>query len=238
MPSPTDTTRPRGRGPTSRTRAERVANAVSYALNPLVLPPVAFALLDAHFGGTALEVGRTFAISFVFFCLVPLGYAISMVRSGKTATLEVREREQRWALFLVGIGSYLVGATALWATVEGPAVPVIVTFAALYPVNTAVLLLVNTRWKISVHMSSLAGFVGVLLFTALTVWRDLPPGLEVALTVATVGPLLALVPLLMWARVKVEAHTVGQVWAGAAYGLVVLPAQLWWVVYEWLDLVG
>lgn len=229
---------PTGNLEDATSRATRLANAVSYALNPLVLPPVAFSLLDAHFGGTALEVGRTFGISLVFFCLIPLGYAVWMVRSGRTATLEVREREKRWALFLVGIGSYVAGATALWATVDGPAVPIVVTFAALYPINTAVLLLINTRWKISVHMSSLAGFVGVLLFTALTVWRELPPDLEVALTAATAGPLLALVPVLMWARVRVGAHTVGQVWAGAVYGLVVLPAELWWVVYRWLDLAG
>lgn len=221
-----------------QSRGYRLANAISYALNPLVLPPVAFALLDAHFGATAGQIATTFGISLVFFCLIPLGYAIRMVRSGRAASLEVHEREKRLALFLVGIGAYIVGALLLWQIVDGPALPIIVTFAALYPINTAVLLAINTQWKISVHMTSLSGFVGVLLFTALTVWRDLPAEVEAALTIATVGPLLALVPLLMWARVRVGAHTAGQVWAGAAFGLIVLPAELWWVVYRWLDLVG
>lgn len=221
-----------------RQRGYRFANAISYALNPLSLPPIAFALLDAHFGAPAGQIAATFGISLAFFCLIPLGYTIWMVRAGRAESLEVRQRERRLALFLVGIGSYVVGTVLLWQTVQGPALPIIVTFASLYPINTAVLLAINTKWKISVHMTSLSGFVGVLLFTALTVWRDLPADVEAALTIATVGPLLALVPLLMWARVRVGAHTPAQVWAGAAFGLVVLPAELWWVVYRWLDLVG
>jgi uncharacterized membrane protein YjdF len=219
-------------------RGYRVANAISYLLNPLVFPPIAFALIDAHFGAGPGGVVWTFGVSVVFFCLVPLFYVLGMVRMGRAESLEVRDRASRLGPFLVGIASYLVGALLLWRTVEGPALPVIVAFASLFPINTAVLLLINTRWKISIHMTSLAGFVGVLLFTALTVWRDLPADVEAALTLATVGPLVLLVPLLMWARVRVEAHTPGQVLAGAVFGLVVPQVQLWWIVYHWLDLVG
>ena len=215
-----------------------MANAVSYFLNPLVFPPVAFALIDAHFGAGLAEVAWTFGVSLVFFCLVPLLYVVGMIRAGRTESLEVREQHARLGPLLVGMGSYAVGALLLWRTVEGPALPVIAAFAALFPLNTALILLINTRWKISLHMTSLAGFVGVLLFTALTVWRDLPDGVETALELATVGPLLLAIPLLMWARVRVGAHTVGQVFAGAAFGLVVPQVQLWWIVYRWLDLVS
>lgn len=216
----------------------RLANAVSYFLNPLVLPPVAFTLLVAHFRAPAAEVLWTFGVSVVFFCLVPLFYVVGMVRAGRAESLEVRERGSRLGPLLVGMASYAVGAVLLGLTVEGPALPLIVAFAALFPLNTAVILLINTRWKISLHMTSLAGFVGVLLFAALTVWRDLPAGAEAALTLATVGPLVLLVPLLMWARVRVGAHSPGQVWAGALFGLVVPQVELWWIVYRWLELVG
>lgn len=219
-------------------RGYRLANAISYILNPLIFPPIAFALIEAHFGAGPAAIAWTFGVSVVFFCLVPLFYVLGMVRRGRAESLEVRQQERRWSAFLVSLASYAIGALLLWKTVEGPALPLIASFAALFPINTAVLLLINLRWKISIHMTSLAGFVGVLLFTAATVWRDLPAGVEAALTLATVGPLVLLVPLLMWARVRVEAHTVGQVWAGAAFGLVVPQVQLWWIVYRWLDLVG
>lgn len=221
-----------------RDRGYRVANAISYLLNPLVFPPIAFTLIDAHFGAGLPEVAWTFGVSIIFFCLVPLFYVLGMVRRGRAESLEVRQQERRLSAFLVSLVSYAVGALLLWQTVEGAALPLIVAFASLFPINTAVLLLINLRWKISIHMTSLAGFVGVLLFTALTVWRDLPVDVEAALTLATVGPLVLLVPLLMWARVRVEAHTAGQVLAGAAFGLIVPQAELWWIVYRWLDLVG
>lgn len=216
----------------------RLANAVSYILNPLALPPIAFTLIDAHFGASLPQLAWTLGVSAVFFCFVPLFYVIGMVRKGRAESLEVRTRENRPMPLLVGIASYAIGALLLWRTVEGPALPLIVAFAALFPLNTAVLLLINTRWKISIHMTSLAGFVGVLLFTALTVWRELPADVETALTLATVGPLVLLVSLLMWARVRVGAHTPGQVLAGAAFGLLVPQIELWWIVYEWLELVG
>ncbi len=219
-------------------RGYRLANAISYLLNPLIFPPIAFALIDAHFGAGRAEIAWTFGVSGVFFCLVPLFYVLGMVRAGRAESLEVRSQERRLSAFLVSLASYVVGALLLWRTVEGPALPLIVAFAALFPINTALLLLINLRWKISIHMTSLAGFVGVLLFTSLTAWRDLPAGVETALTLVTVGPLVLLVPLLMWARVRVEAHTVGQVWAGAAFGLIVPQLQLWWIVTRWLGLAG
>jgi len=220
-----------------RDHGYRLANAVSYVLNPLSLPPISFALIQAHFGADAGAIAWTFGVSLVFFCVVPLLYVAGMVRAGRIANYDIPDREQRFGLFLVSVASYIVGTLLLWRTLVGPALPLVVAFAAVYPINTTVLLLITRHWKISIHMTGLAGFVGVLLFTALTVWRDLPADVETALTLATVGPLVILLPLLMWARVRVGAHTPAQVVAGTLFGLIVPQVQLWWIVYVWLDLV-
>ncbi len=221
-----------------RTRGYRLASVVSYVLNPLIFPPVAFALIDWHFGASAGQTAWTLAVSLVFFCIVPLVYVMGLVRAGRVESLEVRDRASRLLPFLVCIGSYAVGALILSRTIESAAFPLVVSFAALYPLNTAGLLLINLRWKISIHMTSLAGFVGVLLFAALTVWRDLPAGPEAVLTLASVVPTVALLPLLMWARVRVGAHTVAQVVAGAVYGMAVPLVELYLIVYVWLGLAG
>ena len=220
-----------------RQRGYRVANALSYFLNPLVLPPVGFGLVQWHLGGGGLEVAWTVGVSLLFFCLVPLFYVLGMVRRGRAESLEVRDRTARLRPFLVGIASYLIGIAVLALTVQ-TALPLIVSIAALFPLNTLLILLINMRWKISVHMTTLAGFVSILLFVALTAWRDLPPDAEVALTVASVAPLLLLLPLLMWARVRVSAHTTAQVVAGAAFGLFVPLIELYVLVYHVLDLGG
>ena len=223
----------------ARTRPDyghHAANFLSYFLNPLVLPPVGFGLILWHFGAPGTEIAWVVGIALVFFCLIPLAYVIRMIRRGEAETLEIRRRESRLKPFLVGITSYAVGIVVM-ATTGTTAVPFLVALALLYPINTALIVLINTRWKISVHMTSLAGFVSILLFVSMTVWRDLPAATELALTVVSVAPLLILLPILMWARVRVGAHTPGQVVAGTLFGLVVPVVELS-VIARALGLVG
>jgi hypothetical protein len=223
----------------ARTRPDyghHAANFLSYFLNPLVLPPVGFGLILWHFGAPGAEIALVVGVALVFFCLIPLAYVIRMIRRGEAETLEIRRRESRLKPFLVGITSYAVGMIVM-ALAGTTAVAFLVALALLYPINTALIVLINMRWKISVHMTSLAGFVSILLFVTLTVWRDLPPATELALTAVTVTPLLVLLPLLMWARVRVGAHTPGQVVAGALFGLI-LPVVELSVIVRVLGLVG
>ena len=218
-----------------RARGYRVANALSYVLNPLILPPVAFALAQWQLGAGLLERVWTFAVSFVFFAAIPVLYVLGMVRRGETESLEVRGREQRTGPYVVGVFSCAVGLLVLALTVK-TGLRFIVALACTFPLNLAGMALINLRWKISIHMASLAGFCGILLFVALTAWRGLPPEHEAALTLASVIPLLFLLPLLMWARVRVGAHTPAQVFGGAVYGLLVPLVELYVIVYYVLDL--
>ncbi len=204
-----------------RPRAFRAARVVSYLLNPLVFPPIGLALVHAHAGpsaaGAVLGGLATLGLGAVFYCLVPLAYIVRLVRSGQAESLEVRDRFVRLRPLAVSIASYAVGAVALAATVDGPARPLILTFAVFFPLNTIGLLAITRRWKISLHLSSLAGFVAVQGYA---VWT-LPAAGVLTLSTASVALLLPLVPLLMWARVRSGAHTPAQVVAGAAYGALV-----------------
>ncbi len=217
------------------TRAERAANALSYLLNPLAFPPVAFTLASWHFGAPGAEIAWVFALSLAFFCAIPLLALLWMVREGRAETVEIRDRTRRRFPLLVAVGSYVVGIVLLGLTTS-TATAVIVSLALIYPVNTLVLIAITHWWKISIHMAGLAAFVSGLLFVSLVAWRDLPADWEAALTLATTAPLMLLLPVLMWARVKIRAHTVGQVVAGAAFGLFVPLAELYVLVFKILDL--
>ncbi|MEM1055439.1 MAG: hypothetical protein AAGI52_07920 [Bacteroidota bacterium] len=219
----------------TRPRAERLADALSYFLNPLAFPPIAFALVSWHFGAPGGEVAWVFGVSVATFTVVPLLALLWMVRDGRVATLEVRDRSRRTLPMLVCVGSYAAGIALLGATAT-TAVPVLVSFAAIYPVNTLVLIAITRVWKISIHMAGLAAFVSGLLFVALVAWENLPADWEAALTVATTAPLVLLLPVLMWARVRAKAHTVAQVVAGAAFGLFVPLVELYWLTFHVLDL--
>jgi membrane-associated phospholipid phosphatase len=198
----------------------RIANTLSYVINPLVLPPIGFGLILWHFDAPAAEVAWVVGVALVFFCLVPLGHLLHTVRRGGAASIELRQRETRTGPFVVGIASYFIGVAVLAFTGQ-TALPLLIALALLFPLNTAVILLINLRFKISLHMTGLAGFVSILLFAALLVSDALPPREGDLLRVATVAPLLLLLPLLMWARVRVGAHSPAEVTAGAVFGLVV-----------------
>jgi hypothetical protein len=203
------------------TRAFRAASIVSYVLNPLVFSPIGFALIHAHFGARWTDVAATFGVSLAFFCLAPLAYLLWMVRHGEAATLEVRDRRLRARPLLVGMACYVAGTLALSATLDGPARPVVLAYAALFPLNTAAILLVTLRFKMSIHMTSLAGFVVGLLFVALAPWPHVPAGTVLRLPPELALALAPLIPLLAWARVRSRAHTPAEVAVGTAFGLVV-----------------
>lgn len=200
----------------------RLASAVSYIINPLILPPIEFGLVLWHFDAATSEIWKGVGIGLVFFFLVPLVYVANMVYRGKAETLEVRRRDARTTPFLIGIASYSVGLVVLWLMID-TARPLLMTLAIIYPINTAMVALINLRWKISVHVTSIAGFVAALLFVARMPWSLPTTGI---LTMALVAPWLLLIPLVMWARVRSGAHTPGQVLAGSLFGFGMTIVQL------------
>jgi len=200
----------------------RIASTISYLINPLILPPIGFGLVLWHFGAGTLEIRNTVGIGLVFFFLIPLAYVALMVRRGEAATLEIRRRSARTRPFLFGIASYAVGVLLLWMTLQ-TARPLLLAIAAIYPINTALVALINLRWKISVHVASIAGFLAGLIFVA-----RMPRGAPTlcVLTMVSVVPWLLLIPLLMWARVRSGAHTPGEVAAGSVFGFGMTLLQL------------
>ena len=204
------------------TRGYRLATAVSYVVNPLILPPIGFGLVLWHFGAGAPEIRNGVGAGLVFFFLLPLLYVALMVRRGEAATLEVRSQQARTRPFLVGIVSYVIGVAFLWMILQ-TARPLMLALAAIYPINTALVALINLRLKISVHVASIAGFFAGLFFVAQMSWNV--PTIDV-LTTATVASWALLIPVVMWARVRSGAHTPGQVVGGAIFGFGMTLAQL------------
>jgi len=76
-------------------------------------------------------------------------------------------------------------------------------FTALTVLMAVVATVVSHWWKISVHAMLVAG-------SAVTL----------ALLVPVASPVVALIPLIIWARHRVSAHSMGQLLAGSALGVV------------------
>ena len=131
------------------------------------------------------------------------------LRRGAISDWHISDRRER--LQPVPIIASLAAALVplgLLATLDGPRLLVVAFESAL-----AVVLLnhaITFAWKISQHVASVAA--------------------STTLVTATLGigaaPVLLLVPLVAWARVKVGAHTVAQTVAGGALGAGITLAVL------------
>ncbi|MFH1085720.1 MAG: DMT family transporter [Chloroflexota bacterium] len=134
----------------------------------------------------------------------PLAVHTWSYRRGRISDWHISERRERVQPVL--ILTSLAAATlplALLLAFDGPRALVVVYLTAL--VLVVVNVIITLWWKISQHVASAAASTA-LLTAALGPWA---------------APLMLLIPLVAWARIKVGAHTVRQTLAGGLAGLCV-----------------
>lgn len=192
------------------------ATALSYVVSPLALPPIVYGTVLVHVGASRLDVIWGAGLAFVFLSLVPLLYVGWMRLRGRIESLEIRDRSKRTGPFLVVIGASVVAFAAVWG-MEIRGRRLIAALVGCHVLNTSLLFLITTWWKISVHCASVAGAVATLTFAHHHV-----PG--TVLDASPVDGLLlgggaVLVLAILWARVRSRAHTLGQAMAGTGLGL-------------------
>ena len=200
-----------------------VASIVSYVVNPLVLPPLVYGLVLAHVGAPAHDVATGAGIGAVFLGLIPLAHVGWMRARGDVQSLEIRDRSKRIEPFFVVLGATLA-ALLLVSAVEVRGQWLLAALLGCHLLNTVLLMGITQWWKISVHCASVAGAVGTLAFVSVHVPGSVMTASLLGDTVLGVGGLL--VPLLLWARVRSRAHTLGQATAGTVLGLVAPYAEL------------
>ena len=171
-----------------------IAEIVTSILNPpLVAAPTFLYLILIEKPANSLLL----ALIILFFAtLLPLTIVVMLSRHRIIPDIWASQRESRVIPFTGAIISYLLG-TVILAAVGSPAV--ITSLMLCYVGNTAIMMLITLRWKISVHASGIAGPSTALIY----------------LLGATASPLLLLILFVGWARLKLKAHTVLQVATGA-----------------------
>lgn len=208
---------------------DRAAVVLSYVVNPLVMPPILLLALLAHFRAPAAEMAAVGTTAFVFFTALPLGFLMVHRFRGRSETLEVRNRADRRMPYLFGLCCSAAALAVVYVQVVTER-PVILAILVLLTLNAALLLVINSRLKISIHTAAVTGAVGILLFIAWAV-----PG-DSVLDPVTLAWLLPTVPGVMWARVRSGAHSQGEVFAGAAFGALVPMLEL--SLCLWLGIIG
>ena len=186
-------------------KQKRIAEAISMALNAFFIAFCAFAVLIA-FKSPSSPLSFL-VISAVFGSIVPIAIIVYMARKGVISDIYASERRTRTKPFIGALASYSVGIVAL---LFFGAPQDLVALMTCYLVNSLVMMTISQVWKISIHASGITGAATFLVHQL----------------GAVMLPFFFLVFPVAWARIKLEAHNLYQVTAGALLAIALTLVQL------------
>lgn len=190
----------------------KAAHVLSVVLHPVWMPTLALVVafaIDPHLTFAFSPQGQWIIIGMVFImtALFPITSVFLLWRNGTVSRLSMPGRRERFVpalitLIYLGMAYYLLRRT--------PNHPATLALFTSIIMSIAAALLINLRWKISLHTTGIGGLVGMCL----ALW--LLHGAQ-----AWYLPLLFLLTgALGTARLLVTDHTPAQIYAGAALGAV------------------
>ena len=178
-----------------------IGNIISHLLNVPVLTGALLTILYFNLPMETINRNIAYVWSMILLCLVPLSSYLFYI-PGREKNKEKILHRQRMASFIIMMISYPIG----WLVLDLIDAPRIFTTTAInYTCITLGLLLINVviKYKASGHAAGVAGPVGALVYLF-----GLP---------AT--PIIALLPLVSWARVRAKGHDLMQTVVGSILSL-------------------
>ncbi|NJN96087.1 MAG: phosphatase PAP2 family protein [Anaerolineales bacterium] len=181
---------------------EAIARWISHVISPHIVGVVITSAMALQYSPDPIMALVWLAGLMPLLVLPPLGYLVWLVRRGKLADIYMPERETRlrpltlmmvWLLACLGMIRY-------W---EAPVMVELFVLAAT--VMIGILSVVTLFWKISFHGATItAAATATMLVAGSSAW-----------------PVMLLVPLVGWARVRLERHTPRQVIFGSLVGALI-----------------
>lgn len=187
---------------------------ISLVFQPLFIPTLGIILLINMDVFSALPViWRWVAVvgTFVFTGLLPALPILLMMRRGEVSNLFISKREERTMPYLFSFLAYVFWAVFLWRTMQFPLF--IVAMGIGSAVSIIIIVLINTKWKISAHVSAMGGLAGAVFGVCYRIGVN---PVWVFILVLSVSALVAL------SRIELKAHTPGQTLAGFVLGFLTI----------------
>lgn len=194
----------------------KVAEAISTFTNPpiICIPLFLIICIILSFENGVFNLSEFIVlelISLVFASILPMAIILYWVKKLDTDS-DISNREDRFTPLVVGIVSYFIGFLVSFFI---GADHFLTALLLCYCVNTGVVLLITSKWKISVHTTGLSGPVGALI-----------------LLLGPLGALFAILyPILIWSRVTLNKHTMAQAIAGGVQGFFLTVLEMYLYIY-------
>lgn len=181
---------------------EAIARWISHVVSPHIVGVVLTSAVALQYSPNPVEALMWLAGLMPLLVLPPIGYLLWLVRQGTLADIYMPERETRLRP-LTFIMVWALVCLMLARRWEAPLVVEFFVVAAI--VLTGILSLVTLFWKISFHGATIsAAATATLMVAGSSAW-----------------PMMLLVPLVGWARVRLKRHTLRQVVYGSLIGALI-----------------
>jgi len=190
----------------------KIAKSISTITNPPIITIPLFLIICAilSFENGSFDFSKFIVlelISLVFSSLLPLAIILFWAKKLNTDR-DISNRSDRYMPLIVGIVSYFIGfLICLFLNLDN----FLTLLLLCYSVNTGVVLLFTTQWKISVHTTGLSGPVAALI-----------------LLLGPIGSLLGILyPMVIWSRVLLKKHTLSQAICGGVQGFFLTVLEMY-----------
>ncbi|MCH2198427.1 MAG: hypothetical protein MK081_06565 [Flavobacteriales bacterium] len=201
----------------------KTANIISYVLHPLWMP--LFTLVLAYFLdpfiGLHPEMFKFLLLIVLINTIAPGLSILVMKRKGIISDLDIRNRRERLAPFLLFLFYYVLSYILLRFNTDIVPIDIFIIFFSLL-ISLVSGLLINSQTKISMHLMAIGGLCGVL--AGLNELHLLGIGWVVAALLMGAG-------VLGWARIRMGVHTHQQVYLGFSVGFLIHFAFLYYRVF-------
>ncbi|CUU05285.1 PAP2 superfamily protein [Candidatus Kryptobacter tengchongensis] len=187
---------------------QKTAELISIIFAPQIVSAFCFAFISFYLEpNVKMKIISAFT-TISFTSIFPTAFVYYLIYKGRIEHPFVPIREQRTIPYLFALLSALIGFFIL---IYFKSHWLIIISQWCYVSNTFIILLINSRWKISAHSAGLSGPLTVLAWIF---------GYKVL-------PLFLLIPLVGWSRLYLKAHSFWQVVGGTMLGIFSTSFQIY-----------
>lgn len=193
-----------------------MAGTISTITNPpiITIPLFLIICIVLSFDNGAFDFSKFVTlelISLIFASVLPMAIIIFWAKRIDTDK-DISNREDRFIPLVIGIVSYFIGVlVSLLLNADN----FITLLLLCYAVNTGVVLVITTKWKISVHTTGISGPIAALI-----------------LLLGPIGAVFGVIyPIVIWARVLLKKHTLSQAICGGVQGFFLTVLEMYLYMY-------
>ena len=194
----------------------KIAEKISTITNPpiITIPLFLIICIVLSFENGAFNFNKFIVlelISLVFASVLPMAIILFWAKKLNTDN-DISNREDRFMPLVIGIVSYFIGVLVSFIL---NADNFLTLLLLCYAVNTGVVLLITTKWKISVHTTGISGPIAALI-----------------LLLGPLGAVFGVIyPIVIWSRVLLKKHTLSQAICGGVQGFFLTVIEMYLYMY-------